>query len=230
MTMAWTKQTGAVGRILAAALAFALLLPLAASAENLANKPLHPVFEGLLPPGAKPAAASLPRDDLKTRKLVIVSSANLDQYLRIWNSLFKKGNVLTKVFDVSGEKIASDPANVVAKIIPAVTPYFGSVATAPDIAAAHAMGADYILVVDYWASITNGGTRYKTRAGIHILNGQLQEALALETANEMPRAYTFTLNPLDVLKQDEVTLAKGMNDVLDPLVAKINASFAGAPN
>ncbi len=34
---------------------------------------------------------------------------------------------------------------------------------------------------------------------------------------------------MDVLKQDAATYAKGMTAVVDPLVLKINAAFAGAP-
>ncbi len=215
-------------RLFAVVLTLAIGAPLAVSVAennfNFANQQVHPLYEGLLPSGVTPKAAPLPAD-FKTAKLAVVSSANFNRYVMIWN----KASGRTKAFSLLGGiglGEALGPDNVTAKLLPLVTPHFSSAFAASDLADARDKGADYILVVDYWCSAINGGQRLKTRAGVYLLNAQLDEVLALHNESEAPMKISL-FAPWNVLKDQEVSFANGMAAVVDPLAAKIKAALAG---
>jgi hypothetical protein len=190
----------------------------------------HGMYDNILPTGFAVQKSSAPIDtaSLKSKKLILVASENFNDYSKQWAKNWEQGGVentvawtglLTGLNSSSYNVIAkaSDPRLFGDQIVAALSEYFGSVQSAPDLATARDQGADYYGVVDYWGAFDAWGVTYNTKSALNLLDAQLIETVALTASASTPRKDSGFFDVAGVPTMDAATMQEGLQKNVDQL-------------
>jgi hypothetical protein len=225
------------------ALAFACLAA-PASAQN-AQPVDHPVYEGLLPADFQMAEAPQPMDRAAFRgaKIVIVPSANFNDYADTWQQRFDPeaingrwtAGLGIRSENLEGQRQAADPRLFSDAVITAVSPHFREVAVAQDLISAREAGAQYYLVVDYWAAFSRWGGRYRSHGGVHLLDSQFRHVLSATGEGDVRREEGNIFEfyggggMQSLLNADARTYANGLNATMNPVIEGLRRQLGPTP-
>jgi hypothetical protein len=179
-----------LGALIVAATALFLFAPPAHAVPHYA------VYDGLLPAHTQPQqGAPLTAADLAGKKIVIVPSRNFNWYADWWMRQHdpERGRNRQAWLEFMGvdrdtqarSGLLSDPRNIAGQFVETLTPYVGSVSSATDLASAHAQGADYIVVVDYFMTVTMT-MRIRSEAGVYVLDNALHQVFSASGTSDVP--------------------------------------------
>lgn len=220
--------------------AFAMTIAPPSQAQN--RQPVdHPIYEGLLPEGFQIQQAPLDRAALAGRKLVMVPSANFNQYTETWirgydpeNRNFAQSLMGFDAADMESQRVASDPRSFSDRVTETLRPYFSAIEVAPDLATARERGADYYAVVDLWGAFSPMGGRYRTHGGVHLLDGQLRQVLSVTAVGDVRRHEPSMFESLRtgfraVLDATGQTMADGIDATATPVLQQLGEQLGPPP-
>lgn len=212
-------------RLVLQVIAAAIILSIVSSSQAFAAKRL-PLYEGLLPSGFEMHESQAPfRPD--GARVAVVTSANYEAYIAYWKKYYvTQGGRNGFGVDISTIGPASDPRRFIDQVVATLKPRFGDVRPASDLRSAVDGGADYILVVDFFND-GNGWDKYRTWAGVHLLDAHLDHVFSIETHGEtkMDSGGLFCLGECQMQKQAE-SVARGMSLSTSPLLEQLSAKLA----
>lgn len=187
--------------IIAAILVFSVWsTPAEAERRCLCGRPpTENVYEGLLAADFTPvdASAQFQPSALRDAKLAVISSSNFNEYARRWAYWYDEDNIDRYwAFQLFGQtrdntreyEENTDPRRFGERLVVLLEPYVDQVVIAPDLQQAREQGATYFLVLDAWTGTNNrNNDRWKTWAGIHILDASLQRVFEATAEQEARR-------------------------------------------
>jgi hypothetical protein len=200
--------------------------------------PHYSVYDGLLPAHTQPqAGAPLTADDLADKKIVIVPSRNFNWYADWWMRQHdpergRNRQAWLEFMGVdhdtqAGSGQLSDPRNIADQFIETLTPYVSSVSSAPDLASAHAQGADYIVVVDYFMTVTMT-MRIRSEAGVYVLDNSLHQVLSASGTSDVPYNTGGLAVGAAQANAEQGSMVAALNALLPPIQADIRSQL-GSP-
>jgi hypothetical protein len=200
--------------------------------------PHYAVYDGLLPAHTQPqAGAPLTAADLAGKKIVIVPSRNFNWYADWWMRQHdperaRNRQAWLEFMGVDRDTQAragqlSDPRNIAGQFIETLTPYVGSVSSATDLASAHAQGADYIVVVDYFMTVTMT-MRIRSEAGIYILDTSLHQVFSASGTSDVPYNTGGLAVGAAQANAEQGSMVAALNALLPPILADIRSRLGAA--
>lgn len=211
---------------------------LAAAPPALAQNGRHvSPFHGLMPAGHQMEDAPRPfdRQAMTAGTLALIPSQNYTAYADWWTRRMQNArpNLIERAVGHTDETFRRvrdtlDPRSFTDRMIEILSPYFGEMALATDLASAREQGADFYGVLDYWLRPEGFWTaQYRTRAGLDLLDGRLRLMLS-ETYNDRVPLEDFPVMSGGQGGSDAVaqTFANAMNgalaDLLPRIIARLN--------
>ncbi|GAM96968.1 hypothetical protein U91I_00589 [alpha proteobacterium U9-1i] len=110
----------------------------------------------------------------------------------------------------------------------ALQPHFADVRVASDLAEARDMGAEYIVVVDYWTTWRAWAMRQRTRAGVHFLDAQLRQVMAIENQVDVPLVQSMSLSVDRAWENLAQTMTNSLSQSTEPVIEQLQQRLAGA--
>lgn len=195
------------------------------------------VYDGLFPAGyqLRESPDAIRAESLKGKTLVLVTSTNFNNYTTEWQDYHEKGGeqkfkqtligavaAMATPNDGGANRIrkASDPRNVVDRVLSTLRPYFKSVRAASDFAEAQDLKADYIALIDFHGTYNEMGDKFSTRGGLYMMDGSLRRVFQVEGKAEVDREDGgFMSGPSGVIEGTARTHAKGLNITTDQILS-----------
>jgi|CXWL01.1.fsa_nt_gi hypothetical protein len=219
--------------------ASAILVLAVASAILFCAQPAHaqrqasyvPVYDQLLPDGVTPEVA--PDGvfaNLSGKTIVVVPSTNFNTYVGAWTDFYGRGPPQPWVSEnnMTVARHATDPRHLTDRVMTALQPHFADVQVASDLAEARDMGADYIAVIDYWTIWRPWAMRQRTRAGVHVLDVQLRQVMAIENQVDVPLVQSMSLSIDRAWENSAQMMTNSLNQSTEPVLESLQQHLAAA--
>jgi len=189
------------------------------------------VYDGLLPEDFElQDAPQREFSSLPDATIVLVASKNYNTYVDIWREAYERGPPLPWVSEgnLAVARQASDPRHFADRIIGVLQQHFTNVRVATDFVEAREMGADYIAVVDYWTVWRAWAMRQRTRAGVHVLDSQLRQVMAIENQVDVPLVESPGLSVDRAWEASAQTMTNSLNEVSAPVLETLQQRLSAA--
>jgi len=178
-------------RVVIAALCAVLMMGVGAWPAAAQRIEILPHYRDILPNDFTPAPAALPPGALRDAKVVLIPSANFNAYSAWWSEAYapeRRASSFQRLVGINDEvnrvgQNPSDPRNFPDAIVGALKEAVREVGVADDIAGAHAAGADFVVVIDFWQRFR--GMNLHSAAGVYILDRQLNEVSSITNTSRV---------------------------------------------